>query len=141
MSIRKVVAQKYAELVRSNSKRLELDAKGKQLLRSGDIDMAFTSCDIGLGTGLFVSLKLTHLIPVNRLQEEYLLKLAEGIGYSNTFVEYYRGKIPTLSRFSWLITLLKYLYFKRGRFESKSWRVFNSVARGKDLATREIFNT
>ncbi len=39
-------------------------------------DLALTSCDIGLGTGLFTSLKLTHLISAYRLQENHLLRLA-----------------------------------------------------------------
>ena len=36
---------------------------------------------MNLGVGLFVSLKLTHLIPKNRLQEDYLVRLAEGISF------------------------------------------------------------
>lgn len=149
MCIRKVVANKYALVVSTNSKRFNLDVKGKELLRGGDIDLALTSCDIGLGNGLFVSLRVTHLIPESRLQEEYLLRLCRGMGYSQTIMEYYRGKIPRLLKsawliklnLSWIITLLKYLYFKQGRFDSLSWRFFNTFAKGSDLAIQEIAST
>lgn len=146
MCVRKVVAEKYAVIVKNNSKRFNLDVKGKELLRGGDIDLALTSCDIGLGNGLFISLKLTHLIPDSRLQEEYLLRLCQGMKYSQTIMEYCRGRVPTLCKFSWLIkfklswiiTLFKYLYFKKGRFDLLSWRFFNSSAKGSYLAIQEI---
>jgi glycosyltransferase involved in cell wall biosynthesis len=146
MCVRKVVAQKYAESISNNSERFNLDVKGKELLRGGDIDLALTSCDLGLGNGLFVSLKLTHLIPKSRLQEEYLLKLCQGIGYSQTIMEYYRGKIPSLYKLSLykiseIITLLKYLYFRRGRFQLRDWRFFKTFAKGRDLAIQKIFKT
>jgi glycosyltransferase involved in cell wall biosynthesis len=140
MCVRKVVAKKYTELVINNSKRLSLDAKGKKLLRSGDMDMAFTSCDVGLGTGVFVALKLTHLIPANRLEENYLLKLAEGIAYSNTLLEYFRGKASTLPRFSGLIKVLKYIYYNFVLKDSRTWRFNSAFAKGKALAIQELIN-
>ncbi len=138
MCLRKCVADKYTQLVSNSSIRLNLDPKGKQLLRGGDIDLAFTSCDVGLGTGVFVSLKVTHLIPVSRLEEDYLLRLAEGIAYSNTVVEYFRGKIPTLPKFSNLITVLKYIYYNFVLQDSRNWRFNRAFSRGKALAIQEL---
>ncbi|MBL1200343.1 MAG: glycosyltransferase [Nostoc sp. GBBB01] len=138
MCVRKKVAAKYAESVNNDSKRINLDPKGKKLLRSGDNDLAFTSFDIGLGTGIFVSLKLIHLIPVSRLQEEYLLRLAEGVAYSNTIMEYIRGKMPTLPHYSFLRKFID--YYRYQQMDTVSRRFHKAFARGKNLATQEILN-
>jgi hypothetical protein len=98
MTIRKHVALGYVELVKTSALRVNLDPKGKELLRCGDLDMAFTACDLGLGTGIFAQLKLTHLMPSFRLQESYLLKLSEGNGYSLTILESFRGKLPEIPK-------------------------------------------
>lgn len=37
-----------------------------------DLDLAMTSYDLGLGTGLFPELKLIHLIPASRVSPKYL---------------------------------------------------------------------
>lgn len=138
MCVRKKVAEKYAESVSNDPKRINLDPKGKKLLRSGDNDLAFTSFDIGLGTGIFVSLKLIHLIPVGRLQEEYLLRLAEGMAYSTTIMEYLRGKMPTVSQYSLIRKLFNYYRFQQ--MDSISRRFHEAFARGKNLAIQEILN-
>jgi len=52
--------------------------------------IALTSCDIGLGTGLFTSLKLTHLISAYRLQEDHLLRLAQGM-WPEKLLQYYQN--------------------------------------------------
>jgi hypothetical protein len=51
----------------------------------------------------FPELKLTHLIPKERLQEDYLVKLAEGIGVSNLLVEYKWRKAIPMSPFAGLL--------------------------------------
>lgn len=139
MCVRKVVAEKYAGLVSSNPKRANLDPKGKLLLRSGDLDLAFTSCDIGLGTGQFVSLKLTHLIPNNRLQEEYLLKLAEGNGYSGKILESFRNKMSTLLNSSWKNKLLE--AYRLWQLAPRDRRFYKAFKRGSALAIQEILDT
>lgn len=56
--------------------------------------MAICACDLGMGMGLFASLKLTHLIPPDRLTEDYLVRLVEGLAYSSLVLNSFR---PTLS--------------------------------------------
>lgn len=77
MVVRKLVAQSYALVVGANPVRLGLDRAGSNLASSGDLDLALTSMDLGLGTGLFESLRLKHLIAKRRLSKEYILKLIE----------------------------------------------------------------
>ena|ERR1700726_110928 len=43
---------------------------------------------MGLGTGIFPELRLTHIIPDSRLSEDYLVRLIEGMHFSGTLVYY-----------------------------------------------------
>jgi glycosyltransferase involved in cell wall biosynthesis len=139
LCVRKVVAQKYAELIPSDLRRASLDRKGKQLLGCGDIDLALTSWDINLGTGQFVSLKLTHLMPKNRLQEEYLARLAEGNGYSSIILESFRDKMPALPNSSWRKKLLE--AYQLWRMTPRDRRFYKAFKRGQALAIKEILTT
>lgn len=136
MCVRRIVAEKYAQSVCNSPQRLNLDPRGKLLLRAGDHDLGFTSCDIGLGTGVFVDLNLTHLIPSIRLKEEYLLKLAEGIEYSTTVLESIRGNLPSVPNLSWIKKLVA--YYRLRKMSPRDRRFHLALARGKALAIQEI---
>jgi glycosyltransferase involved in cell wall biosynthesis len=138
LCVRKVVANKYLDLVRNDTKRNALGRKGKQLTSSEDLDLAFTSCDLGLGTGQFTDLNLTHLIPSSRFQEQYLLGLAEAIGYSMIIMESFRGKFPSQSKLSWRSKLLNYYFL--WRTPPRERRFNKAFGRGKDLAFKEIYS-
>lgn len=136
MCVRKVVAEKYAELVRSQPERAGMDRKGKLLTSCGDSDMAFTACDIGLGIGLFTSLKLTHLIPAYRIQEDYLLRLAEGMTYSLAILDSLRGDLPPKP--PWQLRLAQYC--RRWLMDPKTRSVYDASQRGLALALKELAN-
>ena len=91
MVVRRVVAECYAKLASSDEVRFSLDRTGESLVSCGDYDLAWTSHGLGLGTGLFPSLKLEHLIPRHRLTREYLLKLTEGISCSSQLLRLFWG--------------------------------------------------
>jgi glycosyltransferase involved in cell wall biosynthesis len=140
LCIRKVVAAEYSKLVRTDPKRSKLDRTGRAehsnalMMACGDIDLALTACDIGLGMGLFSALKLTHLIPSNRLKEEYLLKLIEGLTYSVAILESFRGKTPP--EYSWKARLLN--YFRYWFLDPRERRFKDAHFRGLNLAMQEI---
>jgi glycosyltransferase involved in cell wall biosynthesis len=92
--VRRQVALVYASRLGSDQKRSGLDRTGTSLTSGGDTDLALTAVDIGFGTGLFMSLKLTHLISADRLTESHLAKLQEGLSYSATILNSIRG-LPT----------------------------------------------
>ncbi|WP_038297348.1 MULTISPECIES: glycosyltransferase [Nostocales] len=138
MCVRKIVAQKYADLVCTDQKRLGLDRKGKLLMSGGDSDIAFTSCDIGLGTGQFTSLKLTHLMPANRLEEEYLIKLVEGMEYSHRILDSLRGQMPNVARSSWKGKLLE--FYRLLQMNPRERRFYKAKKRGLLLASQAIFS-
>ena len=141
LCVRKSIAEKYAELIQNDPRRLGLDRKGKLLTSCGDSDLAFTACDMNFGTGRFTALKLTHLIPANRLEETYLLRLVEGIAYSSTILESFRGKFPpqVQTRFSLGAKVLEfYLYLMTNPRVRRFQRVYK---RGLNLAMQEIAQT
>jgi hypothetical protein len=95
MCLRRSVAEVFIQVVQNDSRRQHLGRRGKVGLTNGeDADLALTACDIGLGTGQFTCLKMTHLIPTNRLSEEYLLRFAEGTYFSGCILEALRGRFP-----------------------------------------------
>lgn len=90
MCVRKSVAAYYLQLHTTGQRRILMDRAGTSLISGGDSDMAICACDLGLGMGMFTSLKLTHLIPADRLTEDYLVRLVEGLAYSSIVLDSFR---------------------------------------------------
>src|SRR5439155_1585914 len=100
----------------------------------GDNDLAGCACDLGLGSGLIAGLKLTHLIPPERLTEEYLARLAEGIHFSSTLldVEYgqsiiRRGAVGAIADFLRVV-----------RIKRPHRRILRAAYRGRNQAVRML---
>ena len=136
LCVRRIVADQYAKLVQSDPKRLGLDRRGSNLTSSGDSDLAFTACDVGLGTGQFVALKLTHLMPANRVQEDYLLRLFESMVYSGAVLSSSRGKLPPSPKTS-LVEQLRHIY-RLLKMSSRDRRFYQANRRGLRRAVQEI---
>ena len=90
LCVRKKVADYYFHLNASGKRDFVLDRVGSSLNSCGDFDLAACACDLGQGVGLFASMKLSHLIPAERMAEDYLLRLVEAIGYSAVILESFR---------------------------------------------------
>jgi hypothetical protein len=99
LCVRRKVAQHYLDLHESGKRSFQFDRNGKSLLSGGDNDLAACACDIGLGVGLIVSLKLTHLISPERLTEAYLVRLSEGIFFSAVVLDHFRSSIDELASY------------------------------------------
>lgn len=135
LCVRKFVAEKYAQSVLTQTEKVKLDRKGKQLTSCGDTDLAFTACDLGLGTGQFTALKMTHLIPAFRLQLDYIERLVEGMTYSSTILNSFRGSIPTIE-ISWKRKIIQ--YYRRWRLSPNQRRLNDASQRGLDMALKEL---
>lgn len=100
LCIRRIAAQHYVYLHESGQREIVLDRNGNSLMSAGDNDLGACACDVGLGVGVFASLKLTHLMPANRLEEEYLLRLVEGVAFSGVVFRSFRnpGSLPDHNR-------------------------------------------
>jgi glycosyltransferase involved in cell wall biosynthesis len=138
LCVRKIVAETYADYVRYDTRRLNLDRKGTLLMSGGDSDLAFTACDIGSGTGVFTALKLTHLISAHRVTETYLLRLMEGMTYSHILLDSLRGK-QFASSISWqgrLFSLYRFL-----KMSPRERRFEQAIQRGKSAAIQVLTQT
>lgn len=97
--VRRDVANFYYHLHKAGKRNIQLDRTASSLFSAGDNDLAACACDIGLGVGIFDSLKLDHFITKERISEKYLVKLAEGIAQSSVIFRSFRGEVPNNLRF------------------------------------------
>jgi glycosyltransferase involved in cell wall biosynthesis len=94
---RRNIATYYAEVSANDPLRRGLDRKGASLSSGGDTDMALCACALGFAIGRFPELQMTHLISAARLQRSYLLRLAEGLAFSDAVLRYiWDGDLPRL---------------------------------------------
>lgn len=103
MCVRRVVATKYLETLRTDPARRSLDRAGSSLNSCGDDEFSWVACEMGLGKGIFDALEVLHLIGRSRVQREYMLRLAEGHSYSKALLFHLHGvRVPrTSERPSW----------------------------------------
>ena len=95
MVIRKSIAEHYAKKVRADEVRQALGRKGGVLASGEDSDMAYCACELGYAVGVFPELSLIHVMPKQRLEAPYLLKLAEGMGFSHAILRFiWDNKLP-----------------------------------------------
>jgi glycosyltransferase involved in cell wall biosynthesis len=131
MCVRRIVASQWQAGVQQSSTRKSLGRTGTSLASAEDLDLAMTACDLGLGTGLFHSLALTHLIPAGRLTAEYLLRLVEAKEFSHMMLLATRGY--TLRKPTLLGRLLR--WYQRMRAKDRlTARVAAARQRGHDRA-------
>jgi len=141
MCVRRSVAEYYLQLHESGKRNVVMDRTGNSLMSGGDSDMAMCACDMGLGMGLFTSLKLTHLIAEDRLTEDYLVRLVEGLAYSGVILESFR---PSTSNnlhqaggtFSTSLADFARLLIRNRRDR----RFFRAMRRGQQKAASFLFN-
>ena len=88
LCVRASVAGRYAERAISDLIRRSLDRRDNSLMGGGDLDLAMTSYQLGMGTGLFPQLKLLHLIPKHRVERDYLYKICVGGIYAGHLVNF-----------------------------------------------------
>jgi hypothetical protein len=134
LCVRRDVAQHYLCLHESGKRTVHLDRTPASLLSGGDNDLAACACDLGLGVGLIATLKLTHLISAERLTEEYLSRLAEGISFSSALLDRERG-MPLIARkpLAYIADLIRLLQAKHPHR-----RILRAAYRGRNRALRNV---
>ncbi|MGA2051926.1 MAG: glycosyltransferase [Opitutales bacterium] len=140
LCVRHMVAQRYAAHVNADPRRRQLGRIGQSLTSSEDVDLAVTSYEFGLGTGLFRDLVLTHLISAGRVEQSYLSRLAENIAYSQILMNYLRQGPPAPDPHSWRRRLFKaaITYCERLFAGPIQRRLLSDQRRGEQRARREI---
>lgn len=134
LCVRRATALHYLHLHESGARSIQFDRTGNSLVSGGDNDLAACACDVGLGVGLFTALKLIHLIPAQRLTEDYLARLAEGIAFSSTLLDAERGIMPrkrgTIGRLADILRLV--------RTDKRHRRIVRASYRGRNRAIRQL---
>jgi GT2 family glycosyltransferase len=97
--VRAEVATFYRRYFESSSIKIT-GRTGTSFDSAEDLETCYAACASGRGVGIFPELKLIHLIPKERLEEDYLVKLSEGISTSNLLVEYKWQKSIPVSPFA-----------------------------------------
>jgi hypothetical protein len=134
LCVRREVARHYLQLHESGKRTFQFDRAGGSLVSGGDNDLAACACDIGLGVGLISSLKLTHLMPPERLTEEYLARLTEGIHYSSVLLDAQRGiKAEARTTIGRAADFLRVI-----RVERPHRRILRAALRGRDRALQQL---
>ena len=115
LCVRSSVAAAYRQYCEQSS--IQITGRRGQMVVSGeDLEICYLACKSGYGMGIFPELRLTHLIPKERLKEDYLLKIVEAAAVANHLIDYkLEGKVPR-SPFSALgsMYVLKNLLLHRG---------------------------
>jgi glycosyltransferase involved in cell wall biosynthesis len=91
MVVRRSICEIYVKKLSTNFDRCALDRKGTRLTSAGDIDLVLGCLDVGLGFGTFPELVVTHLIPEQRMTEEYIAKITRALIASNLWLSHLRG--------------------------------------------------
>lgn len=118
--MRASVAQAYCRADANSAIHIN-SRQGRALYSSEDVEACYVACELGLGMGIFPELKITHLIPKERVTEDYFLRMREFAGASNTVLEYkWRGTVPLnpLSPVG-LLTVMKRILVSRGGFHRR----------------------
>ena len=94
LCVRKTVADKFCESYRDSPVKIT-DRRGTFLGGCEDYEISFVARSDGAGMGLFPELRITHLIPAERVSDDYVLRLLEGIKMSELLLDYkWRGVSP-----------------------------------------------
>jgi glycosyltransferase involved in cell wall biosynthesis len=92
--VRSDVAGAYRQHVLNSIIRLS-GRRGKSLTSSEDSELCYVACSLGKGMGVFPELKVTHLIPKERLEIAYVLRLTQSLNASNMLLSYkWHGVMP-----------------------------------------------
>ena len=136
---RLTVARRYATSVRSDARRRQLGRTGDGLGACEDFDLALNAIDLGLGTGTFPRLRLTHLMPSERVREDYLLRLVEGHARSIVLLMALRDPNFRPPAPNWKTRLRQYRL--RRTLSPVARRISDARLRGEQAAYRVLMAT
>jgi hypothetical protein len=129
MCVRRLLAVAWARAAAADPRRMGFGRAGDSLASAEDTDMALSCIDSGYATGRFTALHLTHVIPAGRLEFDYQLRLARGLGLSYGRLLRMRGDLDLRSHAKvWARTLMSWLGLK-----------YRGPARAIDLAYHRGF--
>jgi glycosyltransferase involved in cell wall biosynthesis len=138
MVVRRNVAEVWKSKCEGNSLGISLGRNPNSLLGGEDFDLAFTACDIGLGRGLFKSLRLIHYIPKERLTLKYFLRMKEGITFSLIILFSLRSGKP--EKYSPSLRKRFVRLFQFLRMSKMNRKIYSAKERGRTRALEILHN-
>jgi hypothetical protein len=110
MFLRRAVAEHFVKMAETQPHRRALGGTPKQRIGAEDMDIGLSALDLGLELARFPQLKLTHLIPADRLTESYVCTLLTNVRAGTLLLEAFRHSgAPPRSSFAlwrdWLRTV------------------------------------
>ena len=135
LCVSREVAEAFGRLIDELRVTSVLGRRGKQLFSGEDELFAWASVRVGRGFGIFPELAITHLIPAERLREDYFVALTWGHAFSHGILDYLlSGRMPERIGASEYVRLALH-GLKNGRF---SFRCRLASMRGGLQAARYI---
>ena len=115
LSIRKRAAMAYLGQFKDSQLRIT-GRTGSSLIGGEDTELAYVTCSLGFGMGIFPDLKLVHLIPKQRLDDSYIARIAQGTNTSSLLLFFKWGGVLPPSPYSAVVLarLLKHCLLKTG---------------------------
>ncbi len=110
MCLRREVMEEYLKQVELDPKRLVLGRTGIRFITGEDIDLNYVATGKGLGTGLFPSLSLIHMMPKERINEQHMIRYAAGNAYSMVILHWLHFgeiRVPRYSKIGALVYWLR----------------------------------
>jgi len=137
LCVRRHVADSYGLLIDGLGSEVTgvLGRKGRELFSGEDDIFSWVAASIGYGFGVFPQLRLTHVIPADRLSRQYFLRLIHDQSFSHCVRHYMlaRSEPRHIDAFAYVHLLLHGV--RNGRFSMQcQW----AALRGEDAATRFV---
>jgi glycosyltransferase involved in cell wall biosynthesis len=139
LCVRSSVAKEYAKQVTADPRRRKLGRIGELLSSGEDYDLIETTCDLGMGFGNFPALTMTHLIPRDRLQFNYLVRLMQGCTGSGVILRYLRaGIVPPEPNRLRVTARFLFKYPAEGRHQARIFKAERDAVRRGIQSVREL---
>jgi hypothetical protein len=139
LCVRKEIAQAYCQVCERS--RIQItDRRGNSLSSSGDIEISLVCCSSGFGIGTFPELKLKHLIPRQRVSEDYMVRLTEGREVSDLLLDYKWFNIIPQTPFDLdgMLSILKTLLLRRGIDRRMRFATVRAVLRARQIIRADL---
>ena len=109
--------------------------KGNALSGGEDFDLLHTACEMGLGKGIFASLRLTHVFPAHRLTEDFLVRITEGNARTGLLLKGLLEPDAFLPRLTWPAKIR--LFMESLRKSRLDRRLLWAEAQGRESGYKE----
>jgi glycosyltransferase involved in cell wall biosynthesis len=109
--------------------------RGTELTGYEDVEICYAACRLGFGMGIFPQLRLTHLIPKERVTEDFLLRMQEGLDTTYWLMRYkWHGDSPrSLYSASGLLSALKNILTTRGIHRRRQFARLRALIKARNI--------